>query len=281
MSVLRSKLRVYLDYFVKVFIFCSLVAGVLGFHVVRFQTSSNDVMLSLILPPIGVVLCAAFLAWLFLKKRSGIQFHLGEKNIFQIITPPKRRQDAVSEQGQVDVFRKPSLGVLVIQIVKSFLVWLKNIIVERILHRRRDFVQGVKFSKIEQNDQMLGVSSVVGQDPERKGLREISVEAVIPPYDKRIKRRKREYFKGRPMISDKVTLPQKKDEKDRYEQVLIERIALNPRDVEAYERLGDYYMENGNFGDAKECFKQVLRLSPLSRRARFRMRRVEKSLSGR
>ncbi len=89
------------------------------------------------------------------------------------------------------------------------------------------------------------------------------------------------YLKGRPMISDEVTFPQKQQEKDRYEQVLIERIALNPKDIEAYERLGDYYMENENLNDAKECFKQVLRLSPLSRRARIRMRRVEKSLSGR
>lgn len=236
-------------------------------------------MLSLILPPIGVVCCVAFLVWLFLKKRSGTRFHLGEKNIFQVITPPKRKQSEVSVQEQEDILQKPSLGMLVIQVVRSFFMWLKNIVVERALHRGA--VREVKFPKMEQGDQVFGVSSVVGQNSERKGLREISVEAVVSPRDKIAKRRKREYFKGRPMISDEVTLPQKKDEKDRYEQVLIERIALNPRDVEAYERLGDYYMENGNLSDAKECFKQVLRLSPLSRRARFRMRRVEKSLSGR
>jgi cytochrome c-type biogenesis protein CcmH/NrfG len=82
----------------------------------------------------------------------------------------------------------------------------------------------------------------------------------------------------RPMVRDSVTMPQqnKRKEKNQLEDALIKRIAINPRDIEAYERLGDYYLENNNFQDSLECFKQVLRLSPVHHKARLRIRRLER-----
>ncbi|EKE20035.1 MAG: hypothetical protein ACD_8C00061G0004 [uncultured bacterium] len=82
----------------------------------------------------------------------------------------------------------------------------------------------------------------------------------------------------RPMVSAGATMPQKKAvmEKNKLEEALIRRIAINPRDIEAYERLGDYYMESENSRDALECFKQVLRLSPTHHKARLRIRRLER-----
>lgn len=80
----------------------------------------------------------------------------------------------------------------------------------------------------------------------------------------------------RPIISDKIVKPNRRSEmKDRLEELLIERIAANPKDTEAYERLGEYYMEIGNLNDAMECFKQVLKLDPLNRNVKYRMRRLE------
>lgn len=64
--------------------------------------------------------------------------------------------------------------------------------------------------------------------------------------------------------------------KEKLEDVLIKRIALNPKDIEAYERLGDYYMESGNYIDSLECFKQVLRLNPTHHKAKMRINRIEK-----
>lgn len=72
--------------------------------------------------------------------------------------------------------------------------------------------------------------------------------------------------------------PKPPEEKKELEGHLIERIATDPRDIEAYERLGDYYLERGNMPDAKECFKQVLKMSPISRNARSKMRRIERKL---
>jgi tetratricopeptide (TPR) repeat protein len=68
------------------------------------------------------------------------------------------------------------------------------------------------------------------------------------------------------------------EQKGQFEDILVERIAANPRDLEAYERLGEYYMEQGNVQDAKECYRQVIRLSPVHRLAKIKIRRLEKML---
>lgn len=46
------------------------------------------------------------------------------------------------------------------------------------------------------------------------------------------------------------------------EKVCIDLIAQDPRNVEAYKRLGFYYCSRGNKDDAKNCFRQVLKLNP-------------------
>ncbi|MFA6973847.1 MAG: tetratricopeptide repeat protein [Parcubacteria group bacterium] len=84
----------------------------------------------------------------------------------------------------------------------------------------------------------------------------------------------------KPMISEKIVTPRARTEiKDRLEELLIERIAINPKDIEAYERLGEYYMEIKSYNDAKECFKQVIKLNPSDRNAKYRMKRLENILA--
>lgn len=69
--------------------------------------------------------------------------------------------------------------------------------------------------------------------------------------------------------------------KNQLEEILIERISMNPRDIEAYERLGDYYLEQDNLTDAKECYRQVLKLSPAYRLVKIKIRRLERLLEKR
>ena len=69
--------------------------------------------------------------------------------------------------------------------------------------------------------------------------------------------------------------------KGQLEELLIERIISNPRDIEAYERLGDYYLERDNYIDAKECYRQVLKLSPVNRLVKIKIRRLERILEKR
>ena len=84
----------------------------------------------------------------------------------------------------------------------------------------------------------------------------------------------------RPMVSEKAALPDTKRRGGKApEEELISRIATNPKDFEAYEALGDFYMDNGNIKDAKECYRQVLKLSPVQRMVKIKIRRLEKILS--
>lgn len=66
--------------------------------------------------------------------------------------------------------------------------------------------------------------------------------------------------------------------KNELEEVLIKRIAVNPKDIEAYERLGEYYVDCGSGDDALECYRQVLRLSPGQFKAKAKLRAIERAL---
>lgn len=87
----------------------------------------------------------------------------------------------------------------------------------------------------------------------------------------------------RPTVSETATHPEKMRKRTQgdhsREEDLIGRIAVNPKDFTAYEGLGDYYLENGNVKDAKECYRQVLKLSPVQRMVKIKIRRLEKILS--
>ena len=65
------------------------------------------------------------------------------------------------------------------------------------------------------------------------------------------------------------------------EEELIDRIARNPKDASAYEELGDYYMETDNLSDAKACYRQVIKLLPLNREVKEKVRRLERLLAQR
>ena len=87
----------------------------------------------------------------------------------------------------------------------------------------------------------------------------------------------------RPMLSEAMTRPEIKKsaagQEGPWEEGLIARIARDPKDFTAYEELGDHYLEAGNIKDAKECYRQVLKLSPVHRLVKIKIRRLEKLLT--
>jgi len=88
-------------------------------------------------------------------------------------------------------------------------------------------------------------------------------------------------FAPRPTVSEVLTQPEEKKRASvsvREEQ-LIARIAKDPKDFTAYEELGDHYLDTGNIKDAKECYRQVLKLSPVHRLVKIKIRRLEKLLT--
>lgn len=86
----------------------------------------------------------------------------------------------------------------------------------------------------------------------------------------------------RPMVSEVAVHPERKKRihpNVAREESLIGRIARDPKDFTAYEELGDYYLEMENIKDAKECYRQVLKLSPVHRMVKIKIRRLEKLLT--
>jgi len=83
------------------------------------------------------------------------------------------------------------------------------------------------------------------------------------------------------IIRKKVEAPpliikEKPAEEDKVkEDALIHRIAENPKDMEAYREIGDYYLSVGNIKDAKESFKMVLRLRPRDLKAKSSLKEIE------
>jgi hypothetical protein len=109
---------------------------------------------------------------------------------------------------------------------------------------------------------------------------EVSIEASEE--EELVIQRQRKVLPKRPMLRGDIVRPDKEvkvERKEQLEDVLIKRIAINPKDIEAYERLGDYYMEQLNLLDALECYKQVLKLSPVNYKAKSKIRKIERELA--
>lgn len=100
----------------------------------------------------------------------------------------------------------------------------------------------------------------------------------------------KDIFSGRSVdwVSSEVTVKRKKTEElvmqlkeepapedKAKEEALIHRIAENPKDMEAYRELGDYYMSIENIKDAKDSFKMVLKLRPRDLKAKSNLREIE------
>ncbi len=86
-----------------------------------------------------------------------------------------------------------------------------------------------------------------------------------------------EVISRRKIQNEPIIIPKKEplpEDKVR-EAALIYRIAENPKDIEAYREIGDYYMDIGNIKDAKESFKMVLKLRPRDLKAKSSLREIE------
>jgi tetratricopeptide (TPR) repeat protein len=122
-------------------------------------------------------------------------------------------------------------------------------------------------------------------------VREVSGDDLLNTAIVRKSRRNEEFspapekkeLSERPMVSEAVTHPETRrrslSQDASREESLIARIAKDPKDFTAYEELGDYYLETGNIKDAKECYRQVLKLSPVHRMVKIKIRRLEKLLT--
>ncbi len=216
-------------------------------------------MLTYILPPIIIIVSVSVLIMFLFRKADQI---------------PAREfsSDEIGKDGKK--------GAKVISLIGEFGLKL----LERMMHRSK--LWSLKFHNISNSwfqtirEKRQRDARIKQEALEHEVKVENKPEAVVTNQVERAQQRittsKAQVL--RPMISAGVTMPQQATikEKNKLEEALIKRIAINPRDIEAYERLGDYYLESENFQDSLECFKQVLRLSPIHQKARLRIKRLER-----
>lgn len=224
-------------------------------------------MLYYIIPPIIIVVTASVLIFFLFRKVSDIP------------------AEELSEENKSAFKRKMQM---IFPSLKHFFLRL----LEKIMHHFK--LLSLKFHNIsnqwfhsikkKREEHLLEVEESVQEEnnlqTERKEVKEIEVEA--PPVFK-LKRSADAIVRPIPrneVIKPKEISPKEEKElKDQLEGALIKRIAINPKDIEAYERLGDYYFEQLNLVDSLECYKQVIKLSPMHYKAKTKIRKIERMLA--
>lgn len=218
-------------------------------------------MLNYILPPIIIIISvAALIMFLFRKaKQIPMQELIAEKSEREQ-QKEKRTSAIMSAIGQFflrmmeKVMQKIKLSALKLHNVSND--WFHSIREKRqnralIQQQEAAKSEAEKETKVEKMDADVKIQKTPDMD--------VQVQKPV-----------------RPLIRETMVRPQTRiREKNQLEEVLIKRIAINPRDIEAYERLGDYYLECTNYNDSLECFKQVLTLSPAHHKAKLRIRKIE------
>ena len=62
------------------------------------------------------------------------------------------------------------------------------------------------------------------------------------------------------------------DAVSKMEEEYIAAITKNPRNLEAYRNLGNVYVKKNNINDAREVFRQILRIDPSDKDAEMKLR---------
>ncbi|HOW60429.1 MAG TPA: tetratricopeptide repeat protein [Candidatus Moranbacteria bacterium] len=215
-------------------------------------------MLNYIIPPIVIIISLSVLVIFFSRKAQQIP-----------------AQENSKEEGEKKPKRKISM---VISAVGQFM--LK--ILERLMHKFKLLslkfhnISNSWFHSIHEKRQRKIIEQQETEKSQDIKENDKSKENII---QEKLPKNIQDEKPIRPLIREAVTNPQMENkEKSKLEEALIKRIAINPRDIEAYERLGDYYLESKNFRDSHECFKQVLMLSPSHYKAKIRIRKIEKMI---
>jgi tetratricopeptide (TPR) repeat protein len=237
-------------------------------------------MLYSIIPPALVVLSlAGIIVFLFKKSQKVAQLSLLEdKKNSALAVMPGRGSLGNANGKRLQNFKQAILvflekmtrrsRIIILKIENTFSGWSESLREKRKKHTHLNNSQESEGGEaIELNSESVSAEEKL---KEYRFEKEDQGENIF-------KRRRSEKEKEEKIQERKIG---KTREKSQLEDALIERIASNPKDTEAYERLGEYYFEIGNYDHSKECYKQVMKLSPGNFNARSRMRKLERMLGG-
>lgn len=223
-------------------------------------------MLGYIIPPIVIVLSLASLIFFLFRKSAKIPEEL-------IMEERRKGMGNTEPQGR-KLFR---FTQLILQITEKVMQRFKLFSL-KFYNKTDNWFHSIKEKREQRSISDKKEENVIKVE-DRKTTKDLFLirrkkEARI---DNVIAAKEEKEIEVEPMISKEAIHPDSKiGVRNEFEKALIERIAFNPKDIEAYERLGDYYIEIGNFNDSLSCFEEVLKLSPGSRKAKIKMRRLQK-----
>jgi tetratricopeptide (TPR) repeat protein len=225
-------------------------------------------MLGYIIPPIVIVLSLAALIFFLFRKSARISEEL-------ILEERRKEIKNTSPEGR-KLFR---FTQFILQITEKVMQRFKLFSL-KFYNKTDNWFHSIR----EKREQRSNSGKEASENyEEKKEIRKTAEDFFgirikkEPRVDNVVAYKEEEEIEIEPMISKKVVQPDSKvGIRNEFEKALIERIAFNPKDIEAYERLGDYYIEIGNFNDSLACFEEVLKLSPGSRKAKIKMRRLQK-----
>ena len=241
----------------------------------------------LVVPPIIVVLSISFLLWYL--SRKGEDPTVAQKVLDHVDTGvsfPRTKEfflKILEKTGQY--FKVTSLRMHnglheFTQSVKASRVRVHTALVSSDQKEDEGGEERVMLSPSPQGETARTEEAVVFTD--RTSIETPFVRKERPAFDAASLEEKKEET-PRPMVSEVAVHPEKRKRVFRpnaiREESLIARIARDPKDFTAYEELGDYYLEMENIKDAKECYRQVLKLSPVHRMVKIKIRRLEKLLT--
>ncbi len=226
-------------------------------------------MLNLIIPPIVIVFLSAALIFFYSRKTGDIaereqkfsseKFSTTEKDV--LFPKRSRLKNFFFNFSEKSVLKFKIIFLKLYNAFDHWLLYLRkekrmngNFFSKNRIKERKTY--SVKKERLNENEKIF---SMEDEKKERKTAPIKTLKEI----------RSRLKFRSFSPKKNKV------EEKKKLEKILIERIVVNPKDMEAYERLGDYYENLGNYKDALECFQQVLKLSPFNRKANEKVRRIK------
>lgn len=258
----------------------------------------------LVIPPIIFVLSLGLLFW-FLSKKSSDPAVLGRMTESELIPSP-RRILFIQEETYIRILEKLTkrLNLLSLKFHNRFNQFSGSLRMRREKMRAQHEAASIAAEKsrfwerwqrrhgrdeegvLPAEEAVLPISSA--PDPDRVVIKQISKGESIAEVAREKAGQLREVGKS---LSDSLISKSEETvrvfrrrrvmpsgEKQLSEEELIDRIARNPKDAPAYEQLGDFYMEGSNLSDAKACYRQVIKLSPLNREVKEKVRRLERLL---
>ncbi|HRY82857.1 MAG TPA: tetratricopeptide repeat protein [Candidatus Moranbacteria bacterium] len=229
-------------------------------------------MLYSIIPPVLIVVSLVGIIIFLVKKAPEVANLSKEENLAEnesgvskkSFWAKLRREEGEEDKDKKDFNHKMLLflekitkkfKVLFLKLENVFAGWGESIRNKRKAREEENVIQAVEITQEKEN---LAREEKQKDFFSRMSKKEKNPENILEP--------------------EKIEVKNKIEKKDILEKILVERIAANPKDIEAYERLGEYYLEIENWNYAKECFKQVLKLNPQNENVKSKMKKLEKML---